>query len=213
MLFQIRQDPCFEFFFRFSRNDRQPKVQLAHAIKRCSNLHMLYTIGHSNHLISTFIELLKQHHISALADVRSHPVSRYAPQYSRNNLQQSLQEAGITYVFLGKELGARSNNPDCYIDGPKGKTVSYALLAQQPIFHEGLERVKKGMEKYRVALMCAEKDPMNCHRALLVSHELFKSGIEISHILADGSLESHIEIEVKREKENTVENHDLFSAL
>lgn len=151
----------------------------------------LYTIGHSNHEIAAFIGLLHQHSITALCDVRSHPYSRYVPQYSRESLQVALANAGIAYVFLGEELGARSNNPACYRQGK----VQYDRLAQEPCFAEGIKRVMQGMERYRIALMCAEKDPLDCHRALLVARKLFESGIAVSHIHYTGSLETHQALE------------------
>jgi uncharacterized protein (DUF488 family) len=148
---------------------------------------IIYTIGHSNHEIGVFVRLLRQCHVTAVADVRSHPYSRYVPQYCRDSLKVALADAGISYVFLGKELGARSDNPTCY---RRGK-VQYDRLAQEPCFAKGLERLMQGMERYRIALVCAEKDPLDCHRALLVSRKLFESGVAISHIHADGSIESH----------------------
>lgn len=151
----------------------------------------LYTIGHSNHEIATFIALLRQHGITALGDIRSHPYSRYVPQYSREPLKAALAAAGIAYVFLGKELGARSENPACYKQG----RVQYEQLAKEPIFLEGIDRVIQGMSRYRIALMCAEKDPIECHRALLVARKLFETGIQVNHILADGSLETHEDME------------------
>ena len=147
----------------------------------------IYTIGHSNHDIAAFIALLHQHCITALCDVRSHPYSRYAQQYSQEPLKNALSAAGIAYVFLGKELGARSENPACYKQG----RVQYIRLAKEPIFLEGIDRVIQGMKRYRISLMCAEKDPVECHRALLVARQLFDAGIPVSHILADSSLESH----------------------
>jgi uncharacterized protein (DUF488 family) len=151
----------------------------------------IYTIGHSNHSIDTFISMLKQHGVTALGDVRSHPYSRYTPQFSRDALKISLANAGITYVFLGKELGARSPNPACYRQG----RVQYSLLAQEPLFAEGIQRIKKGMERFSLALMCAEKDPLDCHRALLVGRKLFDLGVSVNHILSDRSLESHEKME------------------
>lgn len=148
---------------------------------------MLYSIGHSNHEITAFVELLRQHGITAIGDVRSHPYSRYVPQYSREPLKTALVNGGIAYVFLGKELGARSNNPACYRQGK----VQYDLLAQEAFFAEGVKRVIQGMERYVIALMCAEKDPLYCHRALLVARKLFEVGVPVSHIHADGSLETH----------------------
>jgi uncharacterized protein (DUF488 family) len=151
----------------------------------------LYTIGHSNHSIITFIGLLRQYDVTALGDVRSHPYSRYAPQFSRDALKTSLAEAGITYVFLGKELGARSQNPACYRHGK----VQYDRLALEPSFADGLKRVRQGMDRFCLALMCAEKDPLDCHRALLVARRLSESGISVSHIRADEPLESQQDIE------------------
>lgn len=151
----------------------------------------LYTIGHSNHAIETFIGLLRQHDIAALCDVRSHPYSRFASQYSRDALKATLADVGITYVFLGKELGARSNNPACYRAGK----VQYDLLAKEPIFTEGIKRVMQGMNRYRITLMCSEKDPLDCHRALLVARSIFETGVPVSHIQADGRLETHQEME------------------
>jgi uncharacterized protein (DUF488 family) len=151
----------------------------------------LFTVGHSTHPIEPFIGLLKQHGITALADVRSHPYSRHSPQYSREALKTVLAREQITYVFLGKELGARSENPACYHQSK----VQFDLLAKEPQFAIGLERLRTGMEHFRITLMCAEKDPLNCHRAVLVARQVYESGIPVEHIQADGRLEKHAEME------------------
>lgn len=152
---------------------------------------MIYTIGHSNVEITKFIGLLNAHEINVLVDVRSHPYSRFLPHFSKDMLKKSLNSNQIKYLFLGKELGARSENPNCYINGK----VQYNLLAQEPLFLEGINRLMSGMQKFRIAMMCAEKDPIECHRALLVSRQLHNSGIPVNHILSDGSLESHESLE------------------
>ena len=103
-------------------------------------MNSLYTIGHSNHEIAVFLGLLWQHGITAVGDVRSQPYSRWVPQFSRDALEPALADAGIAYVFLGKELGARSDNPACYREGK----VQYDRLAQEPIFAEGIGRVMQG---------------------------------------------------------------------
>lgn len=167
---------------------------------------ILYTIGHSNHPIAAFIDLLQQHGITALGDVRSHPYSRYVPQYSRDPLKTTIANAGITYVFLGKELGARSDNPVCYQQGK----VQYDRLAQQPQFAEGLNRVRQGMERYCIALMCSEKDPLDCHRAMLVARRLFEAGVRVQHIHADGRLESHQELESRLLSVCNLPEGDMF---
>jgi uncharacterized protein (DUF488 family) len=152
---------------------------------------VLFTIGHSNHPIEAFIALLQRHGVTAVGDVRSHPYSRYAPQYSRDPLKAALARMGIAYVFLGKELGARSKDPGCYKQGK----VQYDCLARQPQFAEGIKRVTEGMKQHCIALMCAEKDPLDCHRTLLVARKLHEAGVEMAHIHADGSLESHRTLE------------------
>lgn len=145
------------------------------------------TVGHSTHTIEGFIALLRLHGVTAIADVRSQPFSRYAPQFNRAELAAALQQNGIQYVFLGRELGARSNNPDCYVDG----RVQYDRLARTDDFKAGIARVLKGARCERVALMCTEKDPLDCHRTVLVARQLAEEGFDVSHIRADGSIEAH----------------------
>jgi len=149
--------------------------------------HDIYTIGHSTQAIEDFVRLLRKHEITALADVRSSPYSQRNPQFNRETLADALKGAGIRYVFLGKELGARSEDEGCYID----HKVQYSLLAKTPLFQSGIGRVIEGAATHRVALMCAEKDPLDCHRTILVSRELVKQGCTIVHILSGGSLEPH----------------------
>jgi len=149
--------------------------------------HPVLTIGHSTHSAETFLGLLRQHHVEAGADVRSSPFSRFNPQFNREALDQCLMTNGIRYVFLGKELGARSEDRSCYLDG----RVQYARLAQTPSFQSGLDRVLQGAARYRVALMCAEKEPLECHRTLLVAKALVARGQRVLHIHADGHLETH----------------------
>lgn len=145
----------------------------------------VYTVGHSTHAIEKFLELLERNGITALADVRSNPFSRHNPQFNRNALSAALKKHGIAYVFVGKELGARSDDPSCY----EGGKVRYARLATTGLFREGIERVLSGARMHRVALMCAEKEPLDCHRTLLVGRALERRGATIVHILPDGSLE------------------------
>lgn len=149
----------------------------------------VFTIGHSTHSIEKFIDLLSTHGIQVVADIRSSPFSKFNPQFNRENLQNSLKASGIRYVFLGKELGARSDDQACYV----ADKVQYDRLAKTPLFQSGLGRVIEGANNYRIALMCAEKDPLDCHRTILVARELLKRGMTITHILEDGSIEYHTE--------------------
>lgn len=146
----------------------------------------VYTVGHSTHSIEKFVDLLTRNGITALADVRSSPFSRHNPQFNKETLSAELKKHGIAYVFVGKELGARSDDPSCYENG----RVRYGHLAKTALFKLGINRVLVGARKYRVALMCAEKEPLDCHRTLLVSRALEQRGADILHILPDGSTES-----------------------
>ena len=147
----------------------------------------LYTIGHSTHTIGKFIELLLIHEISAVCDVRSDPYSRFNPQFNHETLQKELKRHGVAYVFLGKELGPRSNDPGCYENGK----IRYDRLVETILFQEGLRRLREGMKSYRIVLMCSEKDPVMCHRTILVCRHLRAAGMRIRHILEDGSVEEN----------------------
>jgi len=147
----------------------------------------VFTIGHSVHPIDLFVGLLQGAGVTALADVRSVPFSRFQPQFNRPALRQALADAKIAYVFLGDELGARSKDPDCYEDG----RIQYPRLAKTALFQAGIDRVLRGKAEYSVALMCAEKEPLECHRTLLVARELDERGVPVVHLHADEDHESH----------------------
>ena len=147
----------------------------------------IYSIGHSTQPGESFAELLHRHAVKVVADVRSQPYSRRNPQFNRERLASALGGSGIQYLFLGKELGARCEDPACYIDD----RVQYSLLAQTALFREGIERLLHEAAQHRVALMCAEKEPLECHRTLLVARELEQRGARVQHIHIDGRLESH----------------------
>ena len=145
------------------------------------------TIGHSTHALDAFIALLQRHHVTAVADVRSAPYSRFNPQFNREPFAKALEAEGIRYVPLGNELGGRSDDPACYEDG----RIRYDRVAATESFRSGLARVVQGAAKYRIALMCAEKEPLDCHRTLLVARALDARGVDVAHIHADGALEPH----------------------
>ncbi len=166
----------------------------------------VYTIGHSSHSVEQLIALLRQHSITALADVRSQPYSRLHPQFNREAFKATLQRAGIAYVFLGDELGARSSDPSCYQDG----RVQYDRIARTEGFRQGLQRVVDGSHTYRVALMCAEKEPLDCHRTILVARHLAARGVPVQHILVDGTLESHPDTVQRLVRELRIAPPDMF---
>lgn len=150
-----------------------------------------FTIGHSNHSFEDFVALLQQHQVTALADVRSHPYSGYCPHFDRPFLKKHLPKLGIAYVFLGKELGARAEDLSCYENGK----ALYSRIAKTQAFSEGLDRLCQGSDRYQISLMCAEQDPLTCHRAILVSRHLQKRAFDIQHILKNGDLESQDSLE------------------
>lgn len=166
----------------------------------------LFTIGHSVHSVERFAELLHIHDITALCDVRSSPYSRFSPQFNRETLKDELAKQHIIYIYLGTELGPRSSDPACY---EKGK-VQYDRLAASDIFYQGLARLRKGLTTYRIALMCAEKDPVTCHRMLLICRHLRNDDVKIRHILDDGALEDNYDAEMRLMQQVKIDPTDLF---
>ena len=167
---------------------------------------IIFTVGHSTHEFEDFVSLLELHGVDAVADVRSVPYSRWQPQFNRENLAEALKARSIAYVFLGKELGARSDDPQCYENGQ----VQYRALTETSLFQSGIKRVRDGSRHRRIALMCAEKDPLDCHRTILVARELVASGVDVAHILEDGSLEPHDETMKRLSKQLRLPAQDLF---
>ena len=119
----------------------------------CNADHVLYTTGHSNHSLEKFLELLRLHEIAAVADIRSVPQSRFSPQFNQKNLQQALPQTGCRYVFLGKELGGKRLEAECYSNGQIDDEKVVAL----PIFREGSERLLRDSAEVRTVLLCSEK--------------------------------------------------------
>jgi uncharacterized protein (DUF488 family) len=174
---------------------------------RCQRMKCIYTIGHSTHPPDRFLSLLTQHGITALCDVRSNPYSRYNPQFNRENLQALLDAGGISYVYLGRELGARSSDPSCYEEG----RIVYHRLARTALFEAGIQRLREGLDDgFRIALMCAEKEPLECHRTILVSRHLAALGVPIQHIHAGGEIETHTDAVRRMAQLTGVPDYDLF---
>ena len=167
---------------------------------------IVFTIGHSTHPQERLIELLVQHNITALSDIRSQPYSRLNPQFNREEIKRRLRIAGLSYAFLGQELGARSADPSAYHQGK----VQYERLALTDLFRQGLTRIQSGLKNHRIALMCAEKDPLDCHRSILVARQLVRLGIEVQHIHADGRLEGHAEAVERLVRQLNLPQFDMF---
>lgn len=167
----------------------------------------LFTIGHSNRELADFVHLLQTHHINAVADVRSSPYSGRCPQYNRESLKVDLAKASIDYVFLGEELGARRTEPDCY----DGDRADYRLIAACEGFQNGLRRLQRGMETRRITLMCAEKDPLDCHRFALICRHL-RDDAQIDHIIDEETLEPQDEAEFRLLELYDLPRGDLFNS-
>jgi uncharacterized protein (DUF488 family) len=168
---------------------------------------VIWTIGHSNHSALRLIDLLQGAGVECVADVRSVPFSRRNPQFGQRALIASLKDAGIEYWFLGDALGARPKDEDCYESGK----VSYARIAATVAFRDAIAELMDRSQSKRIAIMCAEKEPLDCHRTILVGRALAQRGVELRHILADGRIEPHAALE-ERLLHLAKEHVDLLSS-
>ena len=168
----------------------------------------VYTIGHSNHEPKKLLTLLRMHGVDAVVDVRSAPYSRYLPHFNKEHLAAALKDADIRYAFKGKELGGQPTDRAFY--DAEGH-VLYGELAQSPAYGAGIEFVRDNAVARSVALMCSEKEPLDCHRSLMIGQTLAERGIAVAHIHADGSLESQgVAIDRLLEQLRLPPNGDLF---
>jgi uncharacterized protein (DUF488 family) len=166
----------------------------------------LFSIGHSNIAAERFIAMLRSAGITAVADVRSVPASRHFPWFSKQNLAKQLAGARIAYQTMGETLGGRPRDDRLYRDG----VADYQAMAAQPEFRAGLDRLLDLAARSRVCMMCAEREPLDCHRCLLVARGLTERGITVGHILHDGTVEPHAVTE-QRLLELDGQDCDLFA--
>ena len=165
----------------------------------------LFSIGHSNIPADRFIAMQRAAGITAIADVRSVPFSRFCPWFSAKNLMPLLAQEGLGYAAYGLELGGRPNDPALYHDG----IADYEAMAKLADFRSGLDRLLAQAAQARVCVMCSEREPLECHRCLLVTRALAARGLNVGHILYDGTVEPHAATEQRLlELEN--ESEDLF---
>ena len=157
----------------------------------------LYTIGHSAHPIEKFIDLLQMHTIQNLVDVRSVPASRFHPQYRKRNLERSLAECNISYVFWGQTLGGRPMDPACYPDDklPDKRQKpwprpDYERMTSRPWFIQSIANLLQLAEQSPTAILCSEEDPLHCHRHWLIDKYLHQHHPEVNvlHIRGDGNI-------------------------
>jgi uncharacterized protein (DUF488 family) len=166
---------------------------------------MIFTVGHSNHSLEHFLQLLAGAEIGAIVDVRSKPHSRWSPQFNKEALASTLGKNGVAYVFLGRELGGRPDNPAFLRCG----MPDYDAMSRTESFRAGINRIIEGAKTHRIALMCAERDPLDCHRFLLIGRHLASPAIPLAHILASGEVEAQDKTETRFRARNPVD--DLFA--
>jgi uncharacterized protein (DUF488 family) len=151
----------------------------------------IYTIGHGNRTLEEFISLLQRYKIAFVIDVRSQPHSHYTPHFSCDALQVSLHQQQMRYVFMGDALGGRPEDEQCYVNGKP----EYAIIKTKPFFLQGIERLRTAWEKQlRVALLCSEAKPQQCHRSKLIGNTLIEQGITVAHIDERGLCKEQAEI-------------------
>jgi uncharacterized protein (DUF488 family) len=147
----------------------------------------LFSIGHSNIPAPRFVAMLRSAGAGTIADVRSIPVSRFCPWFSGKNLAPLLAGENMKYRKSGEALGGRPRDAGLYCDG----IADYEAMAQQPAFKRGLDELLHEAAKHRVCMVCAEREPLDCHRCLLIARALAARGVTVGHILHDGTIEPH----------------------
>lgn len=167
----------------------------------------LFSIGHSNIPAERFLAMLRDAGVTAIADVRSAPYSRWFPWFSQKALAARLADAGIAYLGMGDTLGGRPRDESLFRDG----VADYEAMAIQPEFRAGLNRLLDAAARFRVCAMCAEREPLDCHRCLLVARDLAERGLAVGHILHDGTIEPQAVTE-QRLLALDSEGCDLFAA-
>jgi uncharacterized protein (DUF488 family) len=154
---------------------------------------MIYTIGHSNITQESFIEILKSHKLQLIVDVRSTPYSKYVPHFNRENINKSLKENNIRYIFLGSYIGGKPKDEEYYKDGK----VDYDLIAKTEHYKEGINKIMTLNRDENIVLMCSEEDPKSCHRHNLITQSLIKKGFEVIHIRKNGKINKITETDKK----------------
>jgi uncharacterized protein (DUF488 family) len=168
----------------------------------------ILTIGHSTLSYEHFLDLLRRFEVTAIADVRTAAYSRHSPQFNKDALRDELRQAGVAYVFLGEELGGRPKDKQFFRNG----VADYEKMARRSQFLKGLERVMEGSKNHRIAMMCSEHDPLDCHRCLLVGRALHEIGVTVRHILSDGAVVNQKEIEQRLMSLSGRGDKDLFES-
>jgi len=174
------------------------------------NKPIIYTVGHSTHQLNFFLELLKIVEINCIVDIRSVPASTHNPQYNQDTFKNFLNNNNVVYLHFAKEFGARQT--DCNLLDNEGK-LDFAKFRKTEPFNQGIERIRQGISKgFRIALMCSESEPLDCHRFSMVSIGLENGGFEVKHILKDKSIKTNLELEKEllKKYEKKISQNNLF---
>lgn len=170
----------------------------------------IYSIGHSDLPIENLLGLISNAKITAIADVRSSPYSRRFPWFGRHELKAALSGAGISYAFVGLELGGRPADQRLF---DANGVADYSSMSKTSLFESGLERISNGMAKYRIAMLCSERDPLHCHRCLMVGRTLLQRDINTLHIHHNGHLESQLEAQGRLLMEERLDADDFLRPI
>ena len=145
----------------------------------------IFTIGHSNHPFSRFMELIQKQEVQMVVDVRTRPYSKYTPYFSKKPLEEGLKEYQIKYVYLGNKIGGKPDDAKFYHEGE----LLYHIMEEDDKYQEGLKILLELARDNRIVILCSEEDPYHCHRHHLISQSLLKNGYNIIHLRGDGNLE------------------------
>ena len=168
-------------------------MNYSHAMNDGAMIHpgRVYTIGHGGRTIDELISELSNHDVQFVIDVRSTPYSRHQPEFSKKSLERVLLQHEVKYVFMGDDLGGRPKDSECYTNG----TVDYRKCRTKDFFRRGIERIRNTyVQGHRVCLLCSEGNPWKCHRSKLIGAVLQDEGIEVLHLLPDGTVRSQDEV-------------------
>lgn len=157
------------------------------------------TVGHSNLALDALLDLVAGAGVRTLVDTRSHPYSRWVPHFSRESLGEAAAGQPFEYRFMGDSLGGKPDRRDLY--RPDG-AADYEAIARQPFYLDGIERLLALLREGPACLLCAEEDPVQCHRWRLVAGTLRERGVTVRHLRRDGTIESEAQVRARFEREH-----------
>lgn len=154
---------------------------------------ILYTMGHSNHSLAQFLEILEAHEIQHIIDVRTIPRSRFVPWFNQTNMRKVLTQSKVIYRHLPELGGRRHVKKDSINKGWKNASFrGFADYMQTKEFFIGLSILNKFLKRHKkTAILCAEAVPWRCHRSLIADAELIR-GVKVYDIFSKTSIKEHV---------------------